>query len=253
MCVVKIRNKLLQLFLDEKVFMKCFIFILSILCGTLCAMEQKFPSADQIGQDEIAYARLLETRSIAYLNGKLGIKFSKFGMNDPMIARLVTTVVKRIFILQDPNVKKRFCTLLNNPKTQDYTLQEFQINVAIADEALRSVLADRRLQTYIAKGTYDQPWMVRPEFDQLLKKKRAELGLTKTYTEKPKPERVGGLFYIDSWIGQQNRPAPTDSIGLSSSDDSSDEDVSLPPQNPPTRRYCDGDFDRECRNFLMPL
>lgn len=260
MCVVKIRNKLLQLFLDEKVFMKCFIFMLSIFCVSLSAMHQEFPSNNcGLTHSQRDMLQGVEDSLIGYINIKLGINYSKDERRvDPLFARLVKTVVNRVCVLQDPEVTS---TLMNKERLE---LSEMRKVNWIINEAVRSVLAERDQLTYIAKGHTRQPWMMRPEFDQLLKKRRTELGLTEKHkmhntifvelmTEKPKPERVGGLFYIDSWIGQQSRPALTDCKVLSSSDDSSDENVSLPPQNPPTQRYHGEEFDRECRDFLMPL
>ena len=57
----------------------------------------------------------------------------------------------------------------------DETYDIIQLDERVAHEAVRSVLAERRLLTFIIKGTVDQPWLVRPEFDQQWKAIRSEI------------------------------------------------------------------------------
>lgn len=154
-----------------------FTLLLSFFCIPLCAMEQKLPSMiNGIKSDEVHYNYLLEAKLISYYNKKFSINFDRAENNDPIIARLVTTVINRAFILQNPALKKRFCKSFNNPKSLlNATYDIIQLDEAIADEAARSVLAERRLLTFIIKGTVDQPWLVRPEFDQQWKAIRSEI------------------------------------------------------------------------------
>lgn len=154
-----------------------YTLLLSIFCIPLCAMEQELPSRiNGIKSDEVYYNLLLEAKLINFLNKKFGINFDRAENNDPVITRLVTTVINRAFVLQNPAMKKRFCKSFNNPKIMcDETYDIIQLDERVAHEAVRSVLAERRLLTFIIKGTVDQPWLVRPEFDQQWKAIRSEI------------------------------------------------------------------------------
>lgn len=161
--------------------------LLSFFCISLCAMEQELPSLiNGIKPDEVEYNYVLESKLITFFNVKFGIDFDRAKEidkeNDPVIARLVKTVINRAFVLQNPALKKSFCKLYNNPKTEITTAHHLiAVDENIANEAARSVLAERRLLTYIMKGHYNQPWVVRPEFDQELKAIRTKLGLNLTH------------------------------------------------------------------------
>jgi hypothetical protein len=146
-------------------------------------MEQELPSRiNGIKPDEVEYNYLLEAKLIKFFNVKFGIDFDRTQKNDPIIARLVKTVINRAFVLQNPAMKKRFCKSFNDPKVETTSAHYLiELDEAIANEAARSVLAERRLLTYIMKGHYSQPWVVRPEFDQELKAIRIELGLNLTH------------------------------------------------------------------------
>lgn len=161
--------------------------LLSFLCISIGAMEQELPSLiNGIKPDEVEYNYLLEAKLITFFNVKFGIDFDRAKEidkeNDPVIARLVKTVINRAFVLQNPAMKKCFCKSFNNPKTEIAEAHHLiAVDENIANEAARSVLAERRLLTYIMKGHYNQPWVVRPEFDQELKAIRTKLGLNLTH------------------------------------------------------------------------
>jgi hypothetical protein len=162
--------------------MNKFLVIVSFWSLSLSAMQFDLPSsARDLSDAERAFYSAFESKLINFFNTKLGIDFARPKKNDPMIERLIVTAINRAFVLQNPIVKKRFCKLFNNPKTRLNSSDLIDVDKTIANEAVRSILAERRLLTYIAKGTYAQPWLVRPEFDKQFKKRRVELGLHHTH------------------------------------------------------------------------
>lgn len=181
--------------------------VLSFFCISLYAMEQELPSRiNGIKSDEVEYNYLLETKLINFFNVKFGINFDRASDNDPVIARLVKTAINRAFVLQDSAIKKRFCKLYNNPKTALNAPDLVVVDERIATEAARSILAERHLLTYIMKGHYNQPWVVRPEFDQELKAIRIKLGLNVTH-KMENPRIIAILNPAQAtW---QSRPQPT--------------------------------------------
>lgn len=187
--------------------------LLNFFCISLCAMEQELPSLiNGIKPDEVEYNYVLESRLISFFNVKFGIDFDRSKEidkeNDPVIARLVKTVINRAFALQNPALKKSFCKVYNNPKIEIAEAHHYiVVDENIANEAARSVLAERRLLTYIMKGHYNQPWVVRPEFDQELKAIRTKLGLNLTH-KMENPRIVAILYPSQATWRSQPKPAP---------------------------------------------
>ncbi len=155
--------------------------LLSFSCVSLSAMKLNLPSGDpNLTKSEAVYYRELENSLIDYFHNTFCIDFVDSHPDDPVITpfinRLIETVVNRTLLLQNPQTKKKFCKLYANPKTVLNALDlTTHVDKKIAQEALRSVLADRRLITNIVRGTYDQPWLVRPEFDQIWSTLREEI------------------------------------------------------------------------------
>lgn len=184
--------------------------LLSFLFISIGAMEQELPSRiNGIKSDEVEYNYVLESKLIKLFNVKFGIDFDRAKEidkeNDPVIARLVKTVINRAFVLQNPAMKKRFCESFNNPRTEIVAAHDLiVVDENTVNEAARSVLAERRLLTYIMKGHYNQPWVVRPEFDQELKAIRTKFGWNVTH--KMQNPRLVAILYPSqaTWRSQKS-------------------------------------------------
>ena len=107
-----------------------------------------------------------------YFNYPLQIHYATQNPKDDkstIIKRFVETVVERAFIIRNPDLEKQFKKLYKNPQALDISWNplscKLRRSLAVkkeADEALRSVLANRSLITYILRGISDQPWLADP-------------------------------------------------------------------------------------------
>lgn len=156
-------------------------FILLLFCTALPAMDCKLPSEQKdLTEAERVYYELLESKYKKYFEILLCSEFARSNPYDseitPIINRFEQAVLYRALLLHNPHTVKNFCRLFKNKKTKLNAYDYIYVDRSNADEALRSVLADRRLITFIAKGEkYNGPLLVRPQWDQHWKMLREEM------------------------------------------------------------------------------
>lgn len=189
-------------------------FAFSFVCLSLSGMEQV--SSERAA---VEFELSVDRKLTEYLRKDLGIDHAdqKYGDIETklFVYRFLAVVKERAVLLQGPQIKKAFCKLYSNPKTRLNAEGILHVNGLLVAEAKRSILAERRSITYITQGTYDQPWIVRPYFDQQWKALRARMGIY------PK-------LSVDA---ARNRLAEK---ATAVSSDSSDEDISMAaPTRPP--------------------
>lgn len=156
-----------------------FLVVVCFTISSLNAMEFDIPTLrDTQEQDEATqkYRQQLLINYEKHFRYPLQINYANENPEDDksaIIKRFVETVVERAFVIRNPDLEKHFKKLHKNSQALDiswnplaYKLRGSLAVKKDADEALRSVLADRSLITYILRGTTDQPWITRPEFDQ---------------------------------------------------------------------------------------
>lgn len=166
-------------------------FLLIALCSSqmcLNAMEFDIPAVkDAQEKDEVTkdYFQRLEVQYRKHFNYDLQISYAIENPQDEksaVIKRFTETVIGRAFLIRSPHLEQHFKKLHKNSQAQNnrWGLLGRKLHQSLrigkeCEEALRSTLADRRLITYILRGTYDQPWIIRPEFDQEWSKIRNDI------------------------------------------------------------------------------
>lgn len=156
-----------------------FLIVVCFAISSLNAMEFDIPILRDIKEQNKAtqeYRRQLLLNCMEHFKYLLRISYATKNPDDwksIIIKRFVETVVERALVIRNPDLEKQFKKLYKNPEAVNNLWspagRKLNHSLAIdkdAREALRSVLADRSLITYILKGTSDQPLITRPEFDQ---------------------------------------------------------------------------------------
>ena len=141
--------------------------------------------ASQKGRASQEYIRRLKEKFLKHFDYDLHISYATKNPDDwksTIIKRFVETVMQRSFVIRNPDFEKHFKKLYKNPEAVNHLWSPAgrKLNQALAvdkdaREALRSILADRALMTYILRGTSDQPLLMRPEFDQEWSKIRRDI------------------------------------------------------------------------------
>lgn len=149
-----------------------FILYTLILNVSLIAMELNIPTvkdAADKGSRAQEYVHELKIKYMNHFNPELGLSYAIDNPKDwktPIIIRFAETVIERALVLRDPHLQRKFNALHKKKDTKSWLYHNVLRVDVESKEASRSVLADRQLITYILRGTKDQPWIVRPEFDQ---------------------------------------------------------------------------------------
>jgi len=155
---------------------------------TLQGMELSLPSSDErLSLEESRYFEQLEPHYLDECRRLLHVDYAGRYPKDSdssVIERFGQTALDYACKLRDPNHKKKFVreyellSFLGRVNKREELMASVKAGREM-DQALFYILAEPRVRNYVARGTYEQPWVGRSAFDQqwstIVKKAKASV------------------------------------------------------------------------------